>query len=135
MSSESEQFLGIHETPPKKSGGTGISLRLRIILYISAWVVALLVTALSSGTDLLNLDDIMVFIMFLPLFPLGLGNENSSQGMNLILGWFFYGFHALVTLMCRRRIWFYALYAVLIGTLIFNIVGCHQILRSGKFRI
>jgi len=129
MSSESEQFLGIHDTPSKRSEGTGISLRLRIILYISAWVVALSVTAFANALRLAE-------TAMLLLFPLGLAELVTNGGWGrdsyfyLILGWLFYAFHALVTLMCRRRTWFYALYAVLIGTLIFNTAGCHLVLHS-----
>jgi hypothetical protein len=122
MSTESEDFLGIRGAEAEPFPPDEISLSRRLLLCAIAWVVALVVTAPDPRA-----------IVLLPMFPMGLAALFGAKGVQpsfLILGWFPYLLHAVISLACSKRLWFYLLYAILIVALICNVAGCHKMLHS-----
>lgn len=124
MPSESGSFSC---AAPKISGGRvnrgEIGGRRRVLFLSIAWTAALLMTCPAPAG-----------IMLLPFFPAGLlfGAELPNKYGDAILtcGWLLYAGLCAVILSCRKRLWFYLFYAVLVCLLLTNVVGCHQILKG-----
>lgn len=104
-----------------------ISLRVRIILHAATWIAALLAIDLRLWA--------LVY-----LFPAGLfaflppGQPDEKWAIPLLcLGWIIYIVHAVFFFRARRPRSVWILYAVLVGLLLCNIGGCHQMLRGTPY--
>jgi hypothetical protein len=109
-------------------------------LLLLAWVIAALATVYIE----------IPLLLFFPMFPWGLlylicgddhggrpdvgsghasGNELTQMVGLMAIGWLIYITITDAALITRRRLTYFLLYSVLCVLLIFNVVGCHRLLR------
>lgn len=119
-------MLGPKPMPDAKPAAKNstVRLRTRIILYAGTWAAALLTIDLRLWA-------------FLYMFPTGFfaflpprQNEEKWAIPLLCLGWLIYIVHAVFFFRARKRKIIWVLYAVLLLLFIFNVAGCHHMLRG-----
>jgi hypothetical protein len=108
-----------------------ISKRARIKLWVAAWVVAAIATAIPQPSVLL----------FAFLFPTGLVEfvpeklvplDPPDSGYICLFGFYIlYIGLTIIALLQSRRLWYFILYAVLCGILALNVAGCHTQIGRG----
>ena len=97
------------------------SRKARLLAYVSAWIIALMITC-PFGINLL------------PLFPLGIFlalNFNMMGGNEMgyaCAGWVLYTIHAAFLFITSSRTFYYVAYAILLIMLITNVTGCRNLL-------
>jgi hypothetical protein len=101
-------------------------------LLIAAWVIAALATVLVE----------IALLLAFPMFPLGLfiametrglavGGPLSSIGAACAVGWVVYLAISLAALFTKRWLLFILFYGILGALLVFNVQGCHHMMKTG----
>ena len=108
-----------------------VSLKKRWLLYSGVWGIALLCCTIPDPRA------VVVFLWFLPFFPLGLIAWFSPKSENLgliALIWLAYLVHGFFILTSRNRVRFYVLFLILTTILLLNVFGCHRVRQDMNFR-
>jgi peptidoglycan/LPS O-acetylase OafA/YrhL len=109
-----------------------ISKSRRVLLWVAAWVIALIATSIPACIGSPGLFP--YFVMSVWMFPIGTiafafpGLPNPPDGFSitcLVIGWLFYIALTVVGLSQRCRFRYYLVYAILCVLLIVNAVGCN----------
>jgi len=117
------------ETAPVRAPQTA-SLSYNIYLLAVAWVASLLAILVISGFDRASL------LSFPVLTPVGVAVLYLCHGDGIfgsaMVGWGYYLILTLWTLLAKQRRTSMTAYAILVASLLFNIVGC-EALKHGKW--
>ena len=111
---------------PAVEDTTPISKRLRVTLWLIAWV--LVVIGIASFTPQL----IPVILLYFFLFPMGLAAPIGASDWDssvatfgtLIVGWSLYIALSVFGLKQQRRVRYFWIYVILIALLVLNAAGC-----------
>ena len=114
-----------------------ISLQSKIYLLVVTWVVAIIMVLFVSNFELSSLA-LFPFLapVGLPVFIIVVNAEPNSQGGLFIaaaLGWLYYAFLTTWSLISKRWRTCLTVYAVILVSLLFNIVSC-EALKHANFR-
>jgi len=100
-------------------------------LVIAAWVIAALATVLVE----------IPLLLAFPMFPLGLfialeigpakSGPFASMGFVCALGWLLYLVITCAGLFTKRWLLFVLFYGILCLLLVFNVRGCHHMMKTG----
>jgi hypothetical protein len=116
-----------------------ISKKWRVVSVFGIWVITLLVLAID-----IFLYQKMLGLIYCPvgilLFPTGILSllplpepefPNFVYGCFLLgLGWSVFIGLTIGSFLCKSRLWFYIIFSILLGLLVFNGVGCHKMIKE-----
>jgi hypothetical protein len=113
---------------PALRRGPDLPLNWRLGLWCLAFGSALIAT---GATLVLYTRSVTLPLQLIPLFPAGLaaiygGRVNTDDTRLLAVGWMLYAGLTLTLMLSRKKRLYLAVFAVLCGMLVSNVVGCYH---------
>ena len=131
-------YVGSRQSSEGMDDSSFMPFAMRYKLLFWAWVIAAL------GTVLIEIP----LVIFFPMFPMGLAHMTGLEdirskqkpedsglfwaGVICFGGWFIYSALTGLALAARKPASYFVVYGILCLLLVFNVVGCHQILKNAQ---
>jgi hypothetical protein len=118
-------YIGSQQSQDDMDDTSFMPFAARCAFLFWAWVIAALATVLIE----------IPLLLFFPMFPAGLAYVISKQETEgslflMAVGWFIYSAITGLAMAAKRGAFYFVIYGILCLLLVFNVVGCHQILKN-----